>query len=1095
MPFQTNGACKGYGLTVLALLLSFSLFAQKTITGRVIGKTDNQPVLGATVVLKGTHAATSTGSDGMFSLKIPDNQTSGTLVITAIGFEPMSAPLNGTGMMGDIVLAQSNSTLNDVIVTGYTSQKKKDITGAVSVVDVKAMNSVPGTSTEQLLQGQAAGVTVINSGSPGGTSNVRIRGITSIGNVDPLVIVDGVQSSMHDINMYDVESIQVLKDAGATAIYGVQGSNGVIIITTKKGHGKATISYNAFYGTQRPLKDGFKLGGSQNFADARYLTYYNDNTVNGTANYPSDLWFGNGGTSYAPPTLPQYLSPTPYAQNTAGAIVANPNYQALQNAATYNIVTNQITKTNLVGTDWFHEIFKPAPWQNHSIAASGSNDKSSYYFSLNYVNDQGTLIDTYLKRYAVRANTTFNVKNHVRVGENAYIFYKENPQITNQSEGNPISYAYRIPPLVPVYDIMGNYAGTHTFTINNSDNPVADQQNQKNNLGNDWQINGNVFAEVDFLDHFTVRTSVGGNVENYYYYYFTPTPYQNAEGSTAANTFTEGGGYNSTRVWTNTLNYNQTFGEHSVKVLVGTESKSYSGRGLQGVRSDYFSTSPDYWTLNSGSPGSQQNEGLSGAYTEGNPYHSTLWSYISRADYAFKDKYLLSGTLRRDQSSLFASGHQTGWFPSVSAGWRLSQESFMKDVTWLNDLKLRGSWGKSGSLSDVPGTNPYTLYNSLSYQSYYDLNGTSTSSQQGFYNSNLGNTTTTWERDVLSDVGVDFSVSHFDVTVDWFKKAISGLLYQAPLPNTAGGATAPYVNFGNIQNVGFDGAITYHGTVNRDFKFDITGTFTKYKNTVKSLPPGLQYFSQASTLSGAGSSRLPNFSQFQPGQPVGEFYGYKVIGYFKDSNDIEKSPTQANASPGFFKYADINHDGQITDSDRTYIGNPNPKFTYGLNITASYKGFDLSMFFYGVYGNDVFNYVKYWTDFPQVFVGNVSKDIIANSWSPTNLNPKYPRLSQTSGFSNTNVINSWYIEKGSYLRMKNLTIGYTLPKNILKSVGIDNLRFYIQAANLFTATKYTGLDPELSGSNIGGDQTNFGIDFGNYPANQKTYALGLNLNF
>src|SRR3984957_579450 len=270
MPFQTNGACKGYGLTVLALLLSCSLFAQKTITGRVIGKTDNQPVLGATVVLKGTHSATSTGTDGMFTLKIPDNQANGVLVITAIGFEPFNAPLNGTGMMGDIVLNQSNSTLNDVIVTGYTAQKKKDITGAVSVVDVKAMNSVPGTTTEQLLQGQAAGVTVINSGSPGGASNVRIRGITSIGNVDPLVIVDGVQSSMHDINMYDVESIQVLKDAGATAIYGVQGSNGVIIITTKKGHGKATISYNAFYGTQRPLKDGFKLGGSQNFSDARY---------------------------------------------------------------------------------------------------------------------------------------------------------------------------------------------------------------------------------------------------------------------------------------------------------------------------------------------------------------------------------------------------------------------------------------------------------------------------------------------------------------------------------------------------------------------------------------------------------------------------------------------------------------------------------------------------------------------------------------------------------------------------------------------------------------------------------------------------------
>ena len=1081
MPFQTNGACKGYGLTVLTLLLSCSLFAQKTITGRVIGKTDNQPVLGATVVLKGTHSATSTGTDGMFTLKIPDNPANGVLVITAIGFEPLNAPLNGTGMMGDLVLNQSNSTLNDVIVTGYTAQKKKDITGAVAVVDLKSMTSVPGSTTESLLQGQAAGVTVINSGQPGGGSNVLVRGITSIGNVDPLVIIDGVQSSMHDINMYDVESIQVLKDAGAVAIYGVQGSNGVIIITTKRGHGKATITYNMFYGTQRPLKDGFRLGGSQNYADAIWHSYYNDGTI------PGNNWFGAGGATYAAPTLPDYLNPLPFTNSTG---TPNPNYVADQNPSTYDIVNNQITKTNKVGTDWFHEIFKPSPWQNHSIAASGSNDKSSYYFSLNYLNDQGTLIDTYLKRYAVRANTVFNVKNHVRVGENAYVFYKENPQIGNQNEGNAISYSYRIPPLVPVYDIMGNYAGTHSFTLNNSNNPVADQQRQANNLGNDWQVNGNVFAEADFLQHFTARTSIGGTVDNYYYYYFGYTPYENAEGSTATNNFTEGGGYNSTRVWTNTLNYNQTFGDHSVKVLVGTESKSYSGRGIQGFRSTYFSTNPDYWTLNSGAPSSQLNEGLSTAYNQGNPYHSTLWSYIGRVDYAFKDKYLLSGTLRRDASSLFAPGHQVGWFPSVSAGWRISQEAFMKDVTWLNDLKIRGSWGKSGSLSNVPSTNPYNLFASSAYQSYYDINGTSTSSQTGFYNSNIGNTSTTWERDVLSDVGADFSISHFDVTVDWFKKAISGLLYQQQLANTAGGAAAPYVNFGNIQNVGVDGSITYHGKVNHDFTWSATGTFTHYTNKVISLPAGLQYYSVAA----AGSSRIGNFTQFQPGQPVGEFYGYKVVGYFQSQDDINKSPTQANASPGFFKYADINHDGQITDSDRTYIGNPNPKFTYGLNLTANYKGFDLSAFFYGVYGNDIFNYIKYWIDFPQVFVGNVSNDINTASWSPTNPNPKYPRLSNTSGFSNTNVVNSWYIEKGSYLRLKNLTLGYTLPKNILKTVGIDNLRFYIQAANLFTATHYKGLDPELQGSNLS-DQTNFGIDLGNYPANQKTYALGLNLNF
>jgi TonB-linked SusC/RagA family outer membrane protein len=1092
MPFKTNGACKGCSLALFALLLSFSVYAQRTITGRVIGKADNQPVLGATVVIKGSRLATTTGTDGTFSLKVPDAQANATLTITAIGFDAYSIPLGGKINVGDVVMSQSNAQLNDVIVTGYTAQKKKDITGAVSVVNVKEMAAVQGTSAEELLQGQAAGVTVINSVSPGGGSNVMIRGITSVGNVDPLYIVDGVQMSFHDINMYDVESIQVLKDAGAVAIYGVQGSNGVVIITTKRGHGKPTISYNAFYGTQRPLSKGFRLGGSQNYADALWESYYNDITYGlapPTAT-PSNLWFGVGGPTYAPPVLPQYLSPTPYIDNAASQIVTNPNYAADQNPATYDIVNNQITKTNLTGTDWFHQIFKPAPWQNQSISASGGSDKSSYYFSLNYLNDQGTLINTYDKRYAVRANTNFNVKDHIHIGENAYIWYKENPQITNQNEGNAISYSYRIPPLIPVHDIMGNYAGTHSFTINNSNNPVATQQRQQNSVGNDWDINGNVFADVDFLKHFVAHTSIGGTIDNYYYQYFSYTPYENAEGSTAANGYTEGGGYNSTRVWTNTLSYNQTFGDHSVKALVGTESKQFSGRGLSANRADYFSTNPGYWTLDNGSPSTQSNEDLSGAFVPGNPYHSSLWSYISRVDYAYKDKYLISGTLRRDASSLFAPGHQVGYFPSVSGAWRISQESFMKDVTWINDLKLRGSWGKSGSLSNVPSTNAYNLYSQNSDASYYDLAGTSTSSVQGFYHSQTGNTNTTWEKDALSDIGVDAAFRHFDVTVDWFKKAISGLLFQATLPNTAGGSAAPYVNFGDINNTGIDGMITYKNQVGSDWKYSVTATFTHYKNMVKSLPPGVEYYSAANV----GSTRIGNFTQMQPGQPVGEFYGYKVVGYFKDSADISKSPTQANASPGFFKYQDANHDGQITDADREYIGNPNPKLTYGLNLNVAYKNFDLSAFFYGVYGNDIFNYIKYWTAFPQVFEGNVSADILTNSWSPTNLNPKYPRLSQTAGFSNTTVVNSWYIEKGSYFRCKNLMLGYTLPKNLMKPLGIDNLRFYIQVQNLFTVTKYTGLDPELQGASFS-DQTNFGIDLGNYPANQKIYAMGVNLNF
>jgi TonB-linked SusC/RagA family outer membrane protein len=1078
MPFKTNVLARYCGI-VLSLLLCSNLFAQKTVTGRVISIADRQPIAGATVQVKGTKLATQTLSDGTFSINSPKDNS--IIVITVIGFEPAQIPVSGRSTIGDLTLTVSTTSLNDVVVTGYTSQKKKDITGAVAVVNVKDLKSVPGTSTESLLQGQAAGVTVVNSGQPGGYSNIRIRGITSIGNVDPLVIVDGVQSNMHDLNINDIESLQVLKDAGAVAIYGIQGSNGVIIITTKRGKGKASISYDGFYGTQRPLKNGFNLGGSQNYADVLWLQYYNNGQV------PGNTWFGQGGPTYAPPTLPAYLMPAPFSNATGTPNLA---YAADQNISSYNIVSNQITPTNLTGTDWFHAIFKPAPWTQHTLSVGASGDKSSYFFSFSYLDQEGTLIDTYLKRYSARANTTFTVKDHVRVGENLWVFFKQNPTITNQNEGNAISLSYRIPPLIPIYDAVGNYAGTHSFTINNSGNPVADQQRGANNLGNDVQINGNAFAEADFLKHFTIRTSIGGSFDNSYYYYFQYTPYENAEGSTATNVFTEGSAFNSTWVWTNTLNYTQNFGNLSVKALIGTEAKEFNGRGLSGTESDYFSTSPSYWTLATGNPATQAVASAANTST-GLPYHSTLYSQFGRLDLGLSDKYLLSGTLRRDQSSIFATGQQTGIFPSVSAGWRISKEDFLKNVTWLNDLKLRGSWGKSGNLSNVPTTNPFTLASNSALNSYYDINGTSTSSVLGFYSSTIGNTYTTWENDILSDVGVDASIGHFDIVADWFKKKVSGLLYQVQLPQTVGGATPPFVNFGDIQNVGYDGAITYHGMVNRDFHFDITATATHYVSKVVSLPAGIQYYDN---FTNAGSNRIGAFTRVEPGHAVGEFFGYKVVGYFQNAADVAKSPTQGGAAPGAFKYQDVNGDGTIDQNDRTWIGNPNPKLTYGFNLSATWKNFDFSAFFYGSYGNDVFNYVKYWIDFPQVFEGNVSKDLIQNSWSPTNLNPKYPQITNAGSFSNANVVNSWYVEKGSYLRLKSLNIGYSISPAILKHAGIDRFRIYVQGANLFTITKYTGLDPELQGSNLS-DQTNFGIDLGNYPANQKTFIVGLNVTF
>ncbi len=1075
-----------WGLALILLLSSVISFAQKTVTGTVTDA-NNQPASGATVTVTGTKVATQTDATGNFSISVPAGRNS--LTVSFVGFENQIVTIGSQSSLSISMRASANS-LSEVVVTGYGSQRKKDITGAVAVVNVANMKQIPTGTPEQALQGQASGVTIVTSGSPGGGSNVRIRGITSIGNSDPLVIVDGTPGSMHDLNVNDIESIQVLKDAGAAAIYGVRGSNGVVVITTKRGKsGKTRVSYDAYYGTQRPLKNGFGIANTTETAQAYY-----QQAVNTGSDFTKNKQFGRGATTG--PVIPDYITPTAGKEG-------DPN----TDPSTYALYTNQITRANKVGTDWFHEIFKPAAIQSHSVSVSAGSEKSSFYFSLGYFNQQGTLINTFLKRYTARINTLFSVggNNHIRFGENAYVFYRQNPGFTNQNENNAISMSYRESPIIPVYDIMGNYAGTGSQGLGNAQNPVANQQRTANNKLNDWQINGNVFAEVDFLKGLTARTSFGGTVDNYYYNSFSYTAYENAENNKNPNSFTENFGYNSSYTWTNTLTYSNIFGKHTIRAIAGTEAIQNYGRAINGNRSGYYITNPgnlsvdpSLFTLNFGPPTGQTTSNINGT-----PYQSSLYSLFARIDYSYNDRYLVSGTLRRDGSSVFDPSQRYGYFPSVTGGWRISKEEFMHDITWISDLKLRGGWGKLGSISNINATNAFSLYNQSAANSYYDINGTNTGSVLGIYPNQIGNTKTTWEQDVITNIGIDASIfkSKFDFSVEWYKKAITGLLFRPAAYTGSLYATAPYVNAGNIQNTGIDASATYHGAVHKDLSFDITGTFTSYHNKVVSLPAGVKYYDEAS----AGSTRIGSFSRLQAGQAVGAFFGYQVVGLFQSAADVSKSPTQQDAAPGRFKYADVNgrdangnltgkSDGKIDDADRTFIGNPNPKFSTGFNLAVRYKNFDFSTFLYASIGNDIINYVKYWTDFPQVFAGAVSKNAVYNSWTPQRPNATVPILENSANFSNTTVFNSYYKENGSYLRMKSLVIGYTLPAAALKRFGIERLRIYAQAANLFTITKYTGLDPELTGSDLN-NNTNFGIDFGNYPANQKNYNIGVNLSF
>ena len=737
-------------LLILGMLFSLNSFSQSRVTGKVTASDDNQPIIGATVQIKGSTTGTVTGSDGTFAINASPGDV---LEFRYLGFRVSEVAVTSQTSY-NVTLSPSLNNLEEIVVTGYSAERKKDITGSVSVVNVAEMKSIPAGSPEQMLQGKASGLNITTSGEPGGASNIRIRGITSLGNVDPLVMIDGVQGSLRNINANDIASVQVLKDAGAAAVYGVRGSNGVIVVTTKRGSGKPTVTYDAYAGTQIPLQGNpFNLLDSKGMADLTWLALRNSGQVASNGN-PTHPQYGNGPT----PVLPDYL------------LIGNQNGLSRQPTAAelarYNIDYSagdifQIVEANKEGTDWFGEIFNPAPIVQQTITASGGADRSNYLFSLGHFDQQGTLDNTYLKRYSVRANTTFNVKNNIRIGENAYVFYRDARGTPggNQGEGNPISLTYRQQPIIPVRDIRGNYAGTRAQGLGNSGNPVASVERVGENRRHIWDIQGNLFAEVDFLKRFTARTSFGGTMDNQYGFGFGFRSYENAENN-ASNSFSEDSQYNRQWTWTNTVNYSQTFGKHSLKALLGLEAVENYGRGLNGAALGLFTDNPNFRTLSNGSSGF-----TNGSYV----YQEALSSQFSKVDYAFDEKYLLSATVRRDGSSRFGPESRWGVFPSFSAGWRLSAEKFMKKFTWMDNLLLKGSYGILGNQLNVNPTNAFNQYGGNPGNAYYDINGTSNSSVQGFIQSRIGNPRTRWEEDKLTNFGIDATLfnSKIDFSIEY----------------------------------------------------------------------------------------------------------------------------------------------------------------------------------------------------------------------------------------------------------------------------------------------------------------------------------------
>jgi TonB-linked SusC/RagA family outer membrane protein len=1074
------------GILMLFCILQ-TMSQQRIVTGKITDATSGQAVQGATVSVSGSNVATTTNAEGNFSISVP--KPNSRLVVSYVGYESQTIPANKNVL--DLALKTSLSTLNEVVVTGYSSQRKKDITGAVSVVSAKELVANPGSNVESLLQGKAAGVTVGTSGVPGAGASIRIRGFTTFNQNEPLYVVDGARvGDITDLNPNDIESLQVLKDGSSAAAYGAAAANGVIIITTKKGKGKAKINYDAYYGVQSLTKQ-YDLLNTEEYG--QYLLKLQQG-IPGQTNTTFNLGQYNGGqTSTAKPVIPEYILAGTASGVQGGNPLADPSKYKLDLNDVNGAGTYLIVPANKTGTDWMKAITNKAPMQSHNISASGGSETGNYLFGLNYFNQDGIIDYTGYKRYSVRANTNFIVKNKIRLGENVQLSYIDKHGFTNQDEGNAISMAYRMQPIVPVYDLKGNFAGTRGSNLGNASNPYANLYRGKDNKDRRVSVIGSGYAEVDFLKYLTLKSVIGLDYNTNNYYYFNVPAYENAEGRGGTGDYGEGESYNYQMTWYNTLSFHKVFLEkHDVRALIGTEMVEGGGRGLNGNTNNYFSFDRNFWQINSGLNTTPSSNSYEYRFRKYSPV-------IAKVDYNYADKYLLSASFRRDGSSnAFGPNFKYGNFSSVSAGWRISEESFMRNkISWLNDLKLRGGYGILGN-DNISDFGFITTYIFDGYSAGYPIDGSNTSFTSGLRQNRVGNPNVKWEQSATTDVGLDATLfdNKFSLVLDVYSRKTTDLLYSKQLdPTVYGNVDRQATNVGSMTNKGIDLSLTYRPVLGKDFRLDAGLTFSLYRNKVGAI---------ADPFFEGNRSRIDPFNRSVTGRPISSFYGYIIDGFFQTPAEVA-ALDQANKGIGKWRYKDLSGpngkpDGKITPDDRTFMGSPHPNFTMGINLSASYKNFDLSTFLYWKDGGQIVNYVRYWTDF-NTFQGNRDRRVLYDSWTPTHTNAKLPILDGSDGASGQVPV-SYYVEPGGYLRLKNLSLGYSLPENVIRRVGIDRLRIYVQVQNLFTITKYTGLDPEITTQQVGrgdyrqakSDANSLGVDYGNFPT-PRIITAGINLTF
>ncbi len=1030
-------------LPLAGWLWPVSITAQNTFQySGVVYDQGGETLPGVSVVVKGTTVGTATDIDGAF--KFNHSTSADTLVFSYVGYVTQKIYAIA-GIPVKVVLPATLVGLSEVVVIGYGTQKKSVVTGAISQVKGDDLEYMPIVRLEQALQGRTTGVTIAaNSGSPGSPSTVRVRGTTTINNSNPLYVIDGVpidNGGIDYLNSDDIESIEVLKDAASAAIYGTRAASGVILVTTKKGKtgtlqegtGKMQVNFNAYFGTQSPAKKLDLLNATD------YATLRNEASVNG------------GGPVIFP-------NPASFGE----------------------------------GTDWQSTIFNNnALIQNYELSISGGNTKSTFYSSMGYFSQEGviaTSISNY-KRLNLRFNSTHNVKDWLRFGQNAgYSHIKNMGSLNTNSEyGGPLSSAINLDPITqtiitdpaianaPPYsdhpvvrDGDGNPYGISQYVVQEMTNPLAYIKTRQGNYSWSDNIVGNMYVEIEPIKGLKFKSDIGAKLSFYGDESFSPVSYLNAATYVAINSFYRAKNQGFIWNWENTASYTRSFGKHNGTVLIGTSAFSENYVGVNATYKNLPVNTFEEASMNYNLPAENR---VGGGWET--PYHKVS-SVFARVIYNYSERYLFTGIIRRDGSSRFGENNKYGYFPSASVGWVTSREAFWPENKVVTFLKLRGSWGVNGNdnirdfayISTVSGGRNYT-FGDDNYLIGYSPDAPA-------------NPDLKWEETSQLDLGFEVNLfNDLTLSFDWYNKKTTGMLQQVILPGYVGTGN-PMGNVGSMVNKGVELELGYKkqlGPVDLSFN----GNVSYLKNEVTDL--GTVDYMTGATF----QSSDYEITRTAVGQPIGSFYGFEILGIFQSESQVQNyvnsqgKTIQPNAKPGDFKFSDLNDDGKIDANDRTFIGDPTPTWSYGFTINAAWNGLDLMVFCQGVAGNDVFNGLRR-LDIP---TANWTSDALGR-WTAPNSSNDYPRLVVGDPNGNFSKPSTFFLTNGAYFRFKTIQLGYSLPKKLIGKIGMDLVRVYVSANNLFTFTKYQGFDPEIGGSS-------YGIDRGVYPQ-AKSFMVGIALS-